>query len=431
MVSRDETAEAPGLGSRKAALDLIDGVTIEGRLLSELTGDVLAPLAAPERARAGRLATETLRWAGRADRVLGPCLRQKPPLPVLNALRLAIVELFVFEEAAHGVVSSAVSLARSRTGEDGLARLTNGVLRRILREAPDWQEVPIPSLPKPLRKPLVAAYGRARVEAIEAVHAAVPPLDLTPRDDTEGLARRLDGVVLPTGSVRIGAETQVSALPGFDDGAWWVQDAASALPAQLLGAKPGERVLDLCAAPGGKTLQLAAMGAEVTALDISARRMARVEENLARIGLRAECVVGDGLVWDAEQPFDGVLLDAPCSATGTIRRHPDLPHAKRDLDLTPLLALQGALIDRAVALTRPAGRIIYCTCSLFPEEGEAQVAAAMERHECLTIDPIGASELPGLDPAWLSEGGTLRITPESWAERGGIDGFFIARLARR
>ena len=208
-----------------------------------------------------------------------------------------------------------------------------------------------------------------------------------------------------------------------------MQDAAAALPARILAAAPGASVLDLCAAPGGKTLQLAAMGAEVTALDISGPRLARLRDNLVRTGYGAQVTIitADALAWQPPAPFDAILLDAPCSATGTIRRHPDLPFVKSDADLPPLLALQAALLDRALGWLKPGGRLVYCTCSLLPAEGEAQVIAALGRHPGLRTLPQ-ALDLPGIAPDWRSAEGGLRIRPDHWAGRGGIDGFYIAAL---
>jgi 16S rRNA (cytosine967-C5)-methyltransferase len=268
---------------------------------------------------------------------------------------------------------------------------------------------------------LVHAYGRDVVTAIEAVQATAPPMDLTLRAGAEAP----EGEVLSTGSLRLADRGQVSTLLGYEAGGWWVQDAAAALAAPLLGDVKGLRVLDLCAAPGGKTMQLAAMGAEVTALDISAPRMARVAENLARTGLAAQCVVADALQWVPDAPFDAILLDAPCSATGTIRRHPDLPFVKDGSEIAGLVDLQAQLLDRALGWLRPGGRLVYCTCSLLPEEGEGQLAAALARHPGLRVV---APALPGLDPAWITEQGGLRLRPDYWADKGGMDGFFMACL---
>jgi 16S rRNA (cytosine967-C5)-methyltransferase len=221
---------------------------------------------------------------------------------------------------------------------------------------------------------------------------------------------------------------QVSALPGYAQGDWWVQDAAASVPAQVLGARQGMRVLDLCAAPGGKTMQLAATGAEVTALDISGPRLERLRENLQRTGLQAGVVTADALEWVPEAPFDAVLLDAPCSATGTIRRHPDLPFVRDGADISGLIAVQAEMIDAALRLLRPGGRLVFCTCSLLPDEGEMQLDGALARHPGLTLEP--PQGVPGLEPGWLTPAGALRLRPDFWAGRGGIDGFFIARLRK-
>lgn len=426
MKTTDASAGKARPSARAVALDILLAVTAEARLIAEIESRRLADLPPAEAARARRLAVETLRWGQRADRMIGRHIRQRPPEDVLNTLRLGAYEMHVSGEAPHGVVSSLVSLTRTRTKEPGLARMVNAVLRKIA-VAEDWERLPVPELPKPLRKRLVSAYGKARVAGIEAVHATVPPLDLTPRGDAADLAGRVGGEALPTGSVRLAGAGRVSALPGYDGGDWWVQDAAAALPARLLGVAPGKRVLDLCAAPGGKTMQLAAMGAKVTALDVSDTRLDVLRENLSRTRLAAEIVVADALDWSGG-PFDRVLLDAPCSASGTIRRHPDLPYAKRDLDLGPLIELQDRLLARALDMLKPGGTLIYCTCSLFPDEGEDRIAAVLASRAGVALDPIAPDDAPGLEPDWFRPDGTLRITPETWAGRGGIDGFFIARL---
>ncbi len=418
-----------GLAARRAALGLLTAATGEGRLMSELLPGALEGLAPEDRARAQRLAMTTLRWMDRADRALGPYLRQRPPEEALNALRLGTVELQVDRSAAHGVVDCAVRLMAEDPGTKRLGGLVNAVLRKVAKMTPEaWEALPVPRLPKKLRAAVQRAYGKEAVAAIEAAHLAGAPLDLTFKDGAEAWAAAQGAVVLPTGSVRVSGAPQVTGLPGYEAGDWWVQDAAAAVPARVLGAPPAERVLDLCAAPGGKTMQLAAAGAEVTAVDSSEARMGRVRENLARTGLMAELVVADALEWQPEALFDAVLLDAPCSATGTIRRHPDLPVAKAKADFSGLVALQAQLIDRAVAMLRPGGRLVYCTCSLLPEEGEAQVASAPERHAALALDP-GAFDLPGIDPDWRVDQG-LRLRPDYWPERGGMDGFFIAALRK-
>ncbi len=414
--------------ARRAAWRMISGAMAESRLFSETAPAVLEPLSGADRARAQRLASETLRWAGRSDRVLGPYLRKKP-YPELHAmLRLGVWEMLADGAPPHGVVNDAVSILKAEPGRAAQAGLANAVLRKIGSARPDWNAFSIPELPRWLRKPLLADYGRPVVEGIEHAHARGAPLDVTPkRNAPPDLVQRLGGTLLPTGSIRIAEPGQVSALPDYTEGNWWVQDAAAALPARCLAAQPGEKVLDLCAAPGGKTLQLADAGAEVTALDISASRMLRLEENLARTGLKARTVVANAMDWKPDEAFDAILLDAPCSATGTIRRHPDLPHAKDGSAFPDLFKLQSDLIDRALGWLRPGGRLVYCTCSLLFDEGEEQIKDALERHTSLTVDTITPE---GIDPAWRCDDGGLRTRPDHWPDLGGIDGFYIARLQK-
>ncbi|MGZ9808975.1 RsmB/NOP family class I SAM-dependent RNA methyltransferase [Pseudoroseicyclus sp. H15] len=418
-------AEPPSLAPRRAALSLLSAVLGEGQLISEAEERALADLPPEGRARATRLAGEVLRNLPRADKRLGPHLAKRPPLPTLNLLRLAVVEM-AGGAAPHGVVSDSVTLAAHGKRTAQHKGLVNAVLRKVADETgePGWGTAPAPKLPGWLRKPLLSTYGQTRVAAIERAQNAGAPIDLTAKGDPAALAEATGGTLLPTGSVRLSGPVQVSALPGYDEGSFWVQDAAAALPAKLLAPAAGTKVLDVCAAPGGKTLQMAAMGAAVTALDISGPRLERLEENLDRTGLSAEVVRADALHWQGG-PFDAILLDAPCSATGTIRRHPDLPFAKSTGSLKPLIALQSALIDRALALLAPGGALLYCTCSLLPEEGEAQIAAALARHPGLALSPLDA---PWIEPGWRAAGGGLRLVPDLWADRGGMDGFYMARL---
>ncbi len=415
----------PGLAPRRVAVRLLDGVLGKGALLPEmLTSGVLDNLEPSEKARAQRLAVETLRWMDRADRMLGPFLRNKPELMVHNVLRLAVVELCVEGAAAHGVVNAAVSMVKADKTHMRAAGMVNAVLRKI--EPAKWQTLPAPKLPKWLRKPLVGDYGKKTVEAMELAFSKGAPLDLTAKGDVAALAKAVGGVVLPTGSVRLHDAGQVSALAGYDAGDWWVQDAAAALPAKILNAREGERVLDMCAAPGGKTMQLAATGAQVVAIDVSKTRMQRVQENLDRTGLVANLRVTDALKWTGAL-FDAILLDAPCSATGTIRRHPDLPHAKDGADFPVLFALQERMIDHALTQLKPGGRLVFCTCSLLPDEGEIQVEDALKRHAGLVVEPI---ILAGIETGWKTPEGGLRIRPDYWADRGGLDGFYIAVLRK-
>lgn len=415
----------PGINPRRAAVRLMDGVLGKGALMPEmLTSGVLDKLDPSERARAQRLALDSLRWLDRSDRMLGPFLQRKPELMVHNVLRLSVMELCVEGAAAHGVVNAAVAMVKADKDHHRASGMVNAVLRKIDPAA--WGKLPVSRLPKWLRKPLVADYGKKVIEAMELAFSAGAPLDLTPKTDAQALAKAVGGEVLPTGSVRLYNAGQVSALAGFEAGDWWVQDAAAALPAKILNAQAGERVLDMCAAPGGKTMQLAATGASVVAIDISKGRMARVQENLDRTGLQATLRVTDALKW-REALFDAILLDAPCTATGTIRRHPDLPYAKDGSDFPTLFRLQERMIDHALSQLKPGGRLVFCTCSLLPDEGEIQVEDALKRNKGLTVEPI---TLDGIDPAWASPEGGLRLRPDYWADRGGMDGFYIAVLRK-
>ncbi|MEX0286642.1 MAG: RsmB/NOP family class I SAM-dependent RNA methyltransferase, partial [Paracoccaceae bacterium] len=287
-----------------------------------------------------------------------------------------------------------------------------------------WDTLRVPRLPKWLRNRLNDAWGADILAAIEKAHFAGAPLDLTSRATDFTLP---DATVLPTGSLRITGSPQVSALPGYDDGSWWVQDAAAAIAARALNVQAGEVVADLCAAPGGKTLQLAAAGAEVTAVDSATLRLATLEENLARTGLTAKVVEADVLSLSGQ--YDAILLDAPCSATGTIRRHPDLPHVRDGSGLSDLTRLQGRMLDHAWTLLKPGGRMVFCTCSLLPIEGEAQILTALTRHSDMQTDP-DALALPGIDPSWVNPKIGLRLRPDYWADIGGMDGFFIAALRK-
>ncbi len=418
-------AEA-GTDARRSAIYLLDQVLGEGRLLPEcLNAGALEHLPAQDRARAQRLATETLRGLERADRLLQKHLRKYPPLSVRNALRLGTVEL-CRGEAAHGVVNAMVQIVGSHKRHGKLKGLVNAVLRKVAAEGPDaWPGLRAPRLPKWLRGPLVQAWSGAAVSAMETAHFAGAALDITLKPGAT--AAGLDAQELPTGSWRLKSPGQVSALPGYDTGDWWVQDAAAAIPARVLAPQKGEKIADLCAAPGGKTMQLAASGADVVALDNSESRMVRVGENLKRMGLQADIQIGD--VMQHRGTYDAVLLDAPCSATGTIRRHPDLPHAKDGSEFAGLIENQARMLAHAWTLVKPGGRMVFCTCSLLPDEGEVQVEQALAANPDMRVDRT-ALDLPGIDPAWVSSEGGLRLRPDFWPELGGMDGFYIALLRK-
>lgn len=417
-----------GVAARKAAANLLGEVLGERLMLSEALGAPhMKKLAAEDRARAQRLAGETLRSLERVDRILKPYLRKNPPLAVMNVLRVAAYELCT-GGAAHGVVNDAVAALSGSKRTVQLKGLANAVLRKVAANGPEeWAKLRVPRLPKWLRAPLVEAYDAPSVAAMEQAHFKGAPLDLTAKDKGTDLAAQVGGIALPTGSVRIDSAVQVSALPGYDVGDWWVQDAAAALPAQILSAQAGERVADLCCAPGGKTMQLAASGAEVVAVDVSERRMERVAENLQRAQLSAEVRVAS--VMDITDTFDAILLDAPCSATGTIRRHPDLPLVKDGAEFGELIELQAEMLAHAISLLRPGGRLVYCTCSLLPDEGECQIENLLETHPDLIVDR-DALHVGGVEDSWITEEGGLRLRPDYWPELGGMDGFYIAMLRK-
>ncbi|MGB7242553.1 MAG: transcription antitermination factor NusB [Sulfitobacter sp.] len=417
-----------GVQARRSAVYLLDQVLEEGRLMPELlTAGALDQLPADDRARAMRLALDTLRGLERADRLLQKHLSKNPPMTVRNVLRVGTTELCQ-GGAAHGVVNAMVELTSRHKTLSHLKGLVNAVLRKIAADGPEaWAALRPPRLPKWLRGPLVQAWGSEAMAAIEIAHFAGAPLDLTAKTDAQAVASATGGTVLPTGSVRIENAGQVSAMPGFDAGDWWVQDAAAALPVKVLAPVRGETILDLCAAPGGKTMQLAASGAVVTAVDNSAGRMQRLRENLDRTGLAATLNVGDAR--SEAGLYDAVLLDAPCSATGTIRRHADLPYAKDGSEFSDLIDLQTEMLDHAWTQVKPGGRMVFCTCSLLPDEGEVQIDEALLRHVDMQADP-SRLDLPGIDPAWRTSEGGLRLRPDYWADLGGMDGFYIACLIK-
>ncbi|MEC8584862.1 MAG: RsmB/NOP family class I SAM-dependent RNA methyltransferase, partial [Pseudomonadota bacterium] len=309
------------------------------------------------------------------------------------------------------------------------AGLTNAVLRGLVRDNADLG-APEDNLPDWLRASWRAAYGAETTAAIAAALMREPTLDLTVRDDPTAVAASLGGTVLMAESVRVPLTGNIPDLPGYDDGAWWVQDAAAALPVHLLGDLAGRRVIDLCAAPGGKTAQLCQSGAEVLAIDRAAKRLTRLRENLTRLGLSAATEVADATTWRPKAPVDAVLLDAPCSATGTIRRHPDILHLKAPGDIARLVDLQTRLLANAAEMVKPGGQLMYCTCSLQPEEGEARVAAFLAERPDWRRAPIAAGEIAG-GGAWLTADGDLRTLPSHLPDAGGLDGFYAARLTRR
>lgn len=406
--------DIPGHPARKGALKLLDAVLRRGETLDVAAHAALQGLrSGPDKALARALASEVLRWLVDLDALIDSATRQ--PLPddakPRAALRIMLAGWLRLDTPPHAVIATGLPLLSG-----GPRRLAHGVFSTLVKQGVTLPEVP--TLPAP-----VAARWGAQASAIAAGLAVPPPLDLTLKDAAETAlwAERLSGQSFAPGHVRLPRGTAVENLEGFDQGAWWVQDLAASLPARLLGAGEGRRALDLCAAPGGKALQLAAAGWQVTAVELSAKRAQRIEANLKRTGLNAEIVIADALKWQSEDKFDAVLLDAPCTATGTCRRHPDVLHRIGPRQIAEMAELQQALLERAAQWLKPGGRLVYAVCSLEPEEGEAQAERV-----ALTKDPIRAEELPaGLTP---TPQGWLRTDPAMLAEAGGLDGFFVARF---
>lgn len=420
------------MNARIAAAELLIVVLEDGRALEDALEQTQSynRLEGRDRAFARALATAGLRRLGSINAVLSQMLQRPLPDTASHAralLHIGATQLLVLGTPAHAAVGETVEAANQLSKARGFAKLMNAVLRRVSREGAEMMAA-LPAgadLPAWLYTRWRATYGEAAPHIAQALLNEAP-LDINVKSDVEEWAHRLSGVVTPTGSIRLTDHAPIDSLAGFSEGAWWVQDAAAALPAKLLGDVRGLRVLDLCAAPGGKTLQLAAAGAHVTAVDKSDARLKRLRENLARTKLQAEVICADALTFNAE-PFDAVLLDAPCTSTGTLRRHPDVAWLRRPTDVRQLAELQSALVASAAKLLKPGAPLIYAVCSLEPEEGEGVVADALKkgwRREPFRPDVISGAE------ALITAAGDLRTHPGHWPEIGGLDGFYAARLVR-
>ena len=421
--------EEAGLPAREAAVNYLEAALARRAGLDEAFAAPGSMRLDPrERAFARALTMATLRRLGPIDRALAGKLKKEPPERVRTLLRLGVAQLFWMGVPDHAAVSTIVALADKNNATRPFKGLVNAVLRGLLRDGPPKDD-PETLAPSWLLSRWQMAFGAETARAVAATIADEPSTDLTAKDpaDAEALAELLEGEILPGGSIRTAKRGDLSEWPAFDEGRWWVQDAGAAIPVRLLNLKPGESALDLCAAPGGKTLQIAAAGASVVAVDRSAERMKRVTENLTRIGLTAETVAADAILWPDERTFDAVLLDAPCSATGTFRRHPDVLWAASPTDIAKLVAVQKRLLDATADRVKPKGRMVYCVCSLEPEEGEYQIRAFLMRRPDFDLDPIEPGE-GGAPEASVPEG-WLRLLPQHMA--GGVDGFFAARLIRR
>jgi 16S rRNA (cytosine967-C5)-methyltransferase len=450
MTFDEETRDSPaareaqvGLPARRAAVELLSAVIDKKQPLDDILGRSHATgwmfdLPQRDRALARAIVAASLRRRGEIDVVLGRFLERGLP-PKAGKLYCILLsgaaQLLFLNTPAHAAIDLAVRLAQW----DGRARrydkLVNAVLRRVAREGEAIAaslDAPRVNTPDWLWERWVARYGEERAHRIAAANLIEPPLDLTVKSDPQAWAIEMSGRVLPSGGVRFLPKGRIEALPGYQEGVWWVQDIAASLPARLLGGVTGKRVADLCAAPGGKTAQLALAGASVVAVDISKTRLRTLATNLDRLGLAAEMVTADAASWSPEERFDAILLDAPCSSTGTIRRHPDIPYLKSPKDIADLAILQARLIDNAASLLKPGGTLVYATCSLQIEEGEAQIAALLARNPAITVDPIGPAEVFAQD--WLQPPGFLRTFPYQLdlgsPEWSGMDGFFAARLKR-
>lgn len=432
----------PGLPARHAAAKLLHAVLYQNRPLDQMldagTGlPELTMLDERDRALVHMLVAKTLRRLGTLRALLDEMLERGLPkdVPHLEVLLLlGATQILFLDVKDHAAVDLSVRLANRGRSTRRYAGLVNAVLRRVSREGKERiirfdDAIDTPAW---LMDRWMVTYGRETALAIARAHRLEPPLDLSAKDDPAGWAAKLGGELLPTGSIRLADAGPVPSLEGFDDGAWWVQDAAASLPAKLIGGIEGKTVADLCAAPGGKTAQLAARGAQVTALDRSAPRLTRLKDNLARLKLDAEIVVADAAAWQAE-PFDAVLVDAPCTATGTIRRNPDLPWQRSRDDLARLTALQTRILDNAAKLVKPDGTLVYAVCSLEPEEGERQIDAFLARQPGLRRAPIASVEVGGIG-AFVTEAGDLRTLPSHLPNQNprlsGCDGFYAARLRR-
>jgi 16S rRNA (cytosine967-C5)-methyltransferase len=444
-------SEVPGLAARRIAADILDGVLHKHRTLDEqLDGAAAHPglknLSDRDRALMRRLVATILRRLGTLGHVLSRLLDRGVPTDApraQSALLIGAAQILWMDVPDHAAVDLSVRLVQSDRRAAKYAGLVNAVLRRCAREGhPLIEEVKSQTLDVPpwLLARWVAHYGESVARDIAVAIGHDPSLDLTVKSDAEQWATRLHGEILATGSVRTQLQGSVTMLPGFNEGHWWVQDAAAALPARLFGDIAGKTIVDLCAAPGGKTAQLVQAGARVTAVDRSPSRMARLRDNLARLKLEAETAVADAADWlgqenqqEGQRDVDGILLDAPCTSTGTIRRHPDVGWLRQESDIAALAAQQKRLLQKAIPRLKPGGMLVYCTCSLEPEEGEQVISALLATEPAMRRVPIEAGEVAGLTEILTAEGDLRTLPchlPHEDPRLGGLDGFYAARLVK-
>ena len=409
-----------GTASRRAALRLVDAILRRGDPLDVAMHAAAQGLGGADRAFAVAIASETLRWMVDIDALIDGATAQILPEDVKSraVLRIALAQLLVLKSPAHAVVATALPLVAG-----GPRRLVHAILSRAQQD--EWQLPDRATLPLPTAERWAEQWGLAMVEAAEAVWSAPPPIDLSFAAEP-GAEEWPEADALAPRHRRLPRGQAVEAMPGYNEGGWWIQDLAASLPARLLGRGEGRSVLDLCAAPGGKTMQLAAAGWNVTAVDASAKRLERLSANMARTGLAADIVQGDIRSWTPAAPVDALLLDAPCSATGIFRRHPDVLHRIEQRQIDEMAALQSELLDRAARWVKPGGTLIYATCSLEQAEGEDQIAGFLNRHPAWSVDPVRADDLPAAIAP--DANGFIRTLPGVLSDAGGLDGFFVARL---
>lgn len=437
----DDVSHDDSLLARQVALTLLETVLSRKVPLDQALDDSrdLPMLSPRDRGFVRMVVSTTLRRLGQIDDLIYQAGDRRPlPQPLLlhHLLRMGVAQILFMNVPDHAAVNTAVEIAELR-GMQRQKGFVNAILRRITREGQEWlsrQDESRLNIPEWLLKSWVDDYGLRAAAEIGLANLGEASLDITVKIPAERdyWAQALEATILPTGSLRREPGGSVIELPGFEDGVWWVQDSSAALPAKLFGDLNGVHVIDLCAAPGGKTAQLAAAGASVLALDRSAKRLKRLEENMIRLNLEdhVKCETADAAVWLPRDPVMAILLDAPCTATGTIRRHPDVMALKGPQDQNNLADLQSRMLDNAVLMLAPGGILIYCTCSLQKAEGERQIEAFLARNKGkMARKPISAAEIGGLDGA-ITPDGDVRVLPGEMAAYGGSDGFYIARLVR-
>lgn len=435
-----EEGESDGMASRAAALKLLEDVLQRKQALDHALEHQSAFRDLPVRDRAfvRMMVSTIMRRLGQIDDLIEKAIEKKDTprnLTLQNILRIGAAQILFMDVADHAAVDTSVRLAENNRMDKQKA-FVNGLLRTLTRVGAEWrgrQDEGRLNTPEWLLKTWIADYDLRVAAEIAQANLSEAPLDITVKnkDDKVSWAATFKATELTTGSLRIPGGGNVTELPGFAEGAWWVQDASAAIPARLMGDITGQSVIDLCAAPGGKTMQLAAMGANVIALDRSTARIRRLQENIDRmqLGERVQVVTADASTWRSKDPVPYILLDAPCSATGTIRRHPDVLRLKEQKDVTALCHAQEQILENAFAMLMVGGILVYCTCSLQKAEGEDQINALLARHANAARLPIMKAELGGWDEA-LTEDGDLRILPFHQAALGGMDGFFIARVTK-